>query len=153
MVRYTCDVVKATLHRVLPISPGSSSRLPHLHLNLRTARLLDSTVHGTFLDCYLHLDCSTPVLDLLSSPPRTQIGCHLLLEDLPLPRLASLLCSMTSCLSIFPVISLCPKLPVCPALSLSLGRVITHMDLRLRRGTQTEYRFIWPPPFGPTPSI
>ena len=127
MVEYTCDVVKATLHRVLPISPGSSSFAPHPHLNL-SAGLLDSWARN------FPGRLSLPRLLHPSSWPaefssRTQIGCHLLLKDLPLPRLG--FSSLPPWRHVFPSFRLSAyvKTARMPRPSVSLtGPVITHMD-------------------------
>lgn len=77
---------------------------------------------------------------------RTQIVCHLLLKDQPLPSPG--FSSLPPWHHVFPSfqLSTCVKTAHMPRPSVSLiGPMITHMDPQV----QTESHFIWPPPFRP----
>lgn len=129
MVEYTCDVVKATLHRVLPILQAHLPLLPTSIWTLWTARLPDSFLCTNFPGLLFHSRLLHPALDLLSSPLGHRLGAISSSKTCLFPASASLSAPMTSCLSIFPVICLCQNCPYAPPHLVSLtGPVITHMD-------------------------
>lgn len=129
MVAYTRDVVKATLHRALPISPGSSPLAPHPHLNLScpSAGFLSTELPWTVICAWT---APPQFLGLLSSPLGHSSGAISFSKTRLFPTPAFLLCPLTPCLSTFPVIKLCQNCPYAPPICLS------QWTLRLRCGTQ-----------------
>ena len=111
--------------------PSPQAHLPLLPSPIWTwaAHLLGSWAQN-FLDCYLCLDCSTPVFGLLSSPLGHSSGAISFSKTHLFPTLAFILCPQTSCLSTFPVIKLCQNCPYAPPICLS------QWTLRLRCDTQ-----------------